>query len=275
VSEPVPDLGPKPKGRVPLQSIAPETAAGVHRTIHIVLPAYNEAANLHAVLDALEEAAAHTGMTYHAVVVNDGSRDSTGEIALAHKKTLPLTLIQHERNLGLGAAIRSGLLRAVDLARDHDIIVTMDADDTHTATAIAQMVNRIDQHFDVLIASRYQRGSIVVGVPLARRFLSLAASWLFRLVFPIPGVRDFTCGYRAYRAEVLREAVLRYRQEFINQGGFQCMVDILLKLSRMNLRFGEVPLVLRYDRKAGKSKMKVFRTIYRTLVLLFRRRIGL
>jgi dolichol-phosphate mannosyltransferase len=240
-----------------------------------VLPAYNEAANLHAVLEALEQAAADAGMVYHAVVVNDGSRDSTGEIALAHKDSLPLTLIAHERNLGLGAAIRSGLLRAVDLAHDDDIIVTMDADDTHTATAIAQMVSCIDRHFDVLIASRYQPGSVVVGVPLARRFLSLAASLLFRLVFPIRGVRDFTCGYRAYRANVLREAVLRYRQEFINQEGFQCMVDILLKLSRMNLRFGEVPLVLRYDRKAGKSKMKVFRTSVRTLVLLFRRRIGL
>ncbi len=96
----------------------------------------------------------------------------------------------------------------------------------------------------------------------------------FRSAFPTPGVRDFTCGYRAYRASVLKAAVRRYRQEFIDEEGFQCMVDILLKLRRMNLRFDEVPLVLRYDLKAGKSKMKVARTIFKTLVLLVKRRFG-
>jgi dolichol-phosphate mannosyltransferase len=74
---------------------------------------------------------------------------------------------------------------------------------------------------------------------------------------------------------VLRAAVGLYRDEFINEEGFQCMVDILLKLSRMKLRFCEVPLVLRYDRKAGQSKMKVTRTAAATLLLLLRRRIGL
>jgi dolichol-phosphate mannosyltransferase len=73
---------------------------------------------------------------------------------------------------------------------------------------------------------------------------------------------------------VLRAATSRYRDELINQDGFQCMVDILLKLSRMKLRFAEVPIVLRYDRKEGKSKMKVGRTIWKTLLLLIERRLG-
>jgi dolichol-phosphate mannosyltransferase len=125
-----------------------------------------------------------------------------------------------------------------------------------------------------VIASRYQNGSQVIGVPVTRRLLSYAGSALFRIVFPIAGVRDFTCGYRAYRASVLRRAVARYRAEFVNQEGFQCMVDILLKLSRMQLRFDEVPIILRYDRKGGKSKMKVLPTALRTLALLIRRRVG-
>lgn len=245
------------------------------RTIHVVLPAYNESANLGSVLKSLEQAGRESGICLHAVVVDDGSSDSTGQVVLGHNGKLEITLIRHETNLGLGAALRSGLLRAIDSAKDSDVIVTMDADDTHTPAAIVGMVAKIDQDYDVLIASRYQKGARVVGVPPARRFLSYAASLLFRTVYPIKGVRDFTCGYRAYRASVLREATMRYRQEFVNQDGFQCMVDILLKLSRMNLRFGEVPLVLRYDRKSGKSKMRVLRTIYQTLLLLFRRRLGL
>jgi dolichol-phosphate mannosyltransferase len=64
---------------------------------------------------------------------------------------------------------------------------------------------------------------------------------------PIRGVRDYTCGYRAYRGRVLRQAFQRYGDDFINQEGFQCMVDILLKLRKMDVIFGEVPLILRYD----------------------------
>ena len=87
--------------------------------------------------------------------------------------------------------------------------------------------------------------------------MSRAASLLMRIVFPIRGVRDFTCGYRAYRADVLQRAVEHYHGEFVDQDGFQCMVDILLKLRPMRLIFGEVPLLLRYDRKGGQSKMHV------------------
>ncbi|HYK90305.1 MAG TPA: glycosyltransferase [Acidobacteriota bacterium] len=245
------------------------------RTTHVVLPAYNEAANVGSVLKSLEKAGRESGMRMHAIVVDDGSSDSTGQVVRDQSGYLEITLIEHQMNLGLGAALRSGLLNAIDHAQDNDVIVTMDADDTHAPSAIAGMVALIDQGFDVLIASRYRKGAQVIGVPLLRRFLSYAGSVLFRLVFPIRGVRDFTCGYRAYRASVLREATSRYRRELVNQEGFQCMVDILLKLSRMHLRFGEVPLVLRYDRKSGKSKMRVLRTIYRTLVLLFKRRLGL
>jgi len=243
--------------------------------VHLVLPAYNEAASLEAVLKAVDHAGRESGNDLHVIVVNDGSSDATGAVARSHTGIFPLTVVEHPGNLGLGAAIRSGLLAAVELAADQDIVVTMDADDTHTPIAIAQMVQRINRGDDVVVASRYRPGASVVGVPPHRRFLSYAGSALFRVVFPTRGVRDFTCGYRAYRASVLRRAFSLYREEFINEEGFQCMVDILLKLRRMDLRFAEVPLTLRYDRKEGKSKMKVARTILRTLVLMARRRVGL
>jgi dolichol-phosphate mannosyltransferase len=243
--------------------------------VHIVLPAYNEASNVGALLRALDLTAADSGMNFHVIVVDDGSRDSTSEIARSFDGKIPVLLIVHPVNLGLGAAIRSGLLAAVETAGNDDVIVTMDADDTHTPGAIVQMFSKIEAGYDVLIASRYQPGSQVIGVPPFRRFLSFAASVLFRIVYPIPGVKDFTCGYRAYRASALRAAFSLYRKEFIDQEGFQCMVDILLKLKPMGLRFGEVPLLLRYDRKSGKSKMKVARTAWKTLLLLGRRRLGM
>jgi dolichol-phosphate mannosyltransferase len=117
--------------------------------------------------------------------------------------------------------------------------------------------------------------SRVVGLSAWRTFLSWAAGVLFRVTFPITGVRDYTCGYRAYEARLLRTAFDRWGDEFIDQPGFSCMVDILLKLSTLKPVAVEVPLLLRYDRKPGKSKMNVGRTITQTLALMVRRRLGL
>jgi dolichol-phosphate mannosyltransferase len=211
---------------------------------------------------------------YRVIVVNDGSTDDTGAIVDGMRATMPVARIDHEVNRGLGEAIRTGLLAALEGAKERDIIVTMDSDNTHTPGLIARMVRGIREGNDVVIASRFQPGAHVVGVPFYRRVLSRVGSLLFRVVFPTPGVRDFTCGYRAYRAGVVREAFDTYGGEFVAESGFSCMVDILLKLRKLGAIISEVPLVLRYDMKYGVSKMLVLRTIRDTLQLLVSRRIG-
>jgi len=133
-------------------------------------------------------------------------------------------------------------------------------------------VRMIREGFDVVVASRYQPGSRVVGLSFTRRMVSSVASILMRVLFPTPGLRDYTCGYRAYSATALRRAYDRYGQDFVNQEGFQCMVDVLLKLRRLDLRFGEVPMTLRYDLKLGKSKMRILKTALGTLRLIWLRK---
>jgi dolichol-phosphate mannosyltransferase len=242
------------------------------RRVHVVLPAFNEEAGIARLLDRIDESMEESGLAYHVVVVDDGSRDRTPQILRQYAERLPLTIVQHPVNLGLGVAIRDGLIEAQRQAADADVIVTMDADDTHAPGLILRMVRMIREGHDVVIASRYQRGSRTIGVPMSRRFLSYWGSWLLRVLFPTRGVRDYTCGYRAYRVEVLRTAIERYGPGFLDQDGFQCMVDILLKLRRMDLVFGEVPVILRYDWKEGGTKMKVAETIWKTLLLLARAR---
>lgn len=244
------------------------------RKIHVVLPAFNEEQNIGRLLDSIDEAMSEAGLTYQVLLVDDGSSDQTGFIARERSALYPVVIKRHETNLGLGATIRDGLYAAAESAADRDVIVTMDADDTHTPGLILRMVRMISEGHDVVIASRYQPGSVTVGVPVYRRFLSYAASTLFRTLLPIPGVKDFTCGYRAYRAKVIKDATARYGDRFMDQDGFQCMVDILLKLRKMNLIFGEVPFVLRYDLKEGTSKMKMLRTSRKTLQLILKRRLG-
>jgi len=244
------------------------------RNVVVVLPVYNEEARIGSLLEHIDEAMTEADIAYRVLLVDDGSRDSTAEIIQRFAQHMPITMMRHEVNLGLGATIRDGLLAAAKTAADADIIVTMDADDTHAPGLVLRMVRMISEGHDVVIASRYREGSRCVGVPFTRQILSRGASWLFRVAFPIQGVRDYTCGYRAYRARVLKDAFERYGDEFLDQDGFQCMVDILLKLRRMHLIFGEVPFILRYDYKEGGSKMNVTRTVRDTLGLMWKRRIG-
>ena len=138
-----------------------------------------------------------------------------------------------------------------------------------------ELQKKITQGFDVVIASRFQAGAKVHGVPPSRQLYSVAARYLFQATFPIRGVRDYTCGYRAYRAEALRQATRKYGNQLISETGFSCMADLLLKLQRLRLKMTEVPLELHYDRRGTGSKMRVARTIRQTLSLLVRRRFGL
>ena len=69
-------------------------------------------------------------------------------------------------------------------------------------------------------------------------------------------MRDYTCGYRAYRADLTKSLIEQYGREFISERGFSCMIDILLRLRERGVVFAEVPLVLRYDQKPGRTKMQ-------------------
>jgi dolichol-phosphate mannosyltransferase len=244
-----------------------------HRTIWIVLPAYNEEAGLPLLLQRIDESLTDEGFGYQVIVVDDGSTDRTAEVAMNAAASLPVIVESHPLNLGLGATLRDGILIACEKANDRDVLVTLDADNTHTPGLIARMVRLIREGHHVVIASRYRPGARIHGVPFHRRVLSRAASMLMITLFPIKGVRDYTCGYRAYDMGMLQKVVAGSEAEFFNQDGFQVMVDILLKLRREpDVIFGEVPLILRYDHKDGASKMDVGRTTKQTLALLVRHR---
>jgi dolichol-phosphate mannosyltransferase len=241
--------------------------------ILVVLPAYNEEHALPHLLDSLIENLSEEQKDYSIIVVNDGSSDRTGEVADSYAKRHPILVLHNDSNKGLAETVRRGLMEAVSRAGPKDIIVTMDADNTHPAGLALRMIRSIREGNDVVIASRYREGSQVRGVSLERRLLSRAASWLFRIFFPIRGVRDYTCGYRAYRAEVTKSLIEQHGREFISERGFSCMIDILLRLRERDVVFAEVPLVLRYDLKPGRTKMLVLPTIFDTLKLLITRRL--
>jgi dolichol-phosphate mannosyltransferase len=240
-----------------------------------VLPAYNEASCIGDLLNNFIIAFEGNREIYRVIVVNDGSVDNTEEVVLGFKNKIDIELVNHPQNRGLAEAMKTGLQRAVETIEDEDVIITMDADNTHPPELILKMVELIQTGNDVVIASRYQKGAKVIGLSLYRKILSAYASILFRLILPVKGVKDYSCGYRAYRGSLLKRAFKDYGNNFITERGFSCMVDILLKLKKYEPKVKEVPLILRYDQKKSLSKMKVGNTIKQTLWLLLRRRFGL
>ncbi|QDS87304.1 Undecaprenyl-phosphate mannosyltransferase [Rosistilla ulvae] len=242
--------------------------------VFVVLPAFNEEQALGSLLNNLGEAFADNGWPYEVIVVDDGSGDATADVASQYGFQMPIHLLKHPQNQGLGPTLRDGLREAAELATARDVILTMDADNTHPAGLIDSMVRRIKEGSDIVIASRFRDGAQVVGVPWNRLFLSVGARMLFSMVFPTKGVRDYTSGYRAYRAEAIQAGFACFGDDLVSETGFSCMADVLLKLRSLDRVFSEVPLILRYDQKEGVSKMKVMRTAILTLKLLARHRIA-
>ena len=236
----------------------------------VVLPTFNEDQAIGPLLDSLSRVLKEHFSEYRVLVVNDGSTDNTAQVVKFYQG-MPVKLLEHEFNRGLSEAIKTGLLYAVDITKDSDIIVIMDADNTHSPGLIIRMAMLIEEGNDVVIASRYVAGARVFGLSLSRRLYSYVANLFYRVLFPIRGVRDYTCGYRAYQASILKEAFKHWGNDFINMPGFASTVDILLKLRKLDAIITELALILRYDLKPGKTKMDVCKTIRDTLYLAFRR----
>ena len=245
--------------------------------IFVIFPAYNEARVIRPTLLALAGAIQGREAEYHAVLVDDGSSDRTtpeAEAAVADSGgRLPLTVLRHDRNRGLGAGLRTGIYWCLDHAGENDVIVTLDADNTHPPSLIPELVRRLEGGYDLAIASRYRQGSAVRGVPAYRRALSDLGRLVFQGLCPIPGVRDYTCCFRAYRVPILRRARLAYGDALCTARGFEAVMDLLLRLRPLGVKVVEMGFELDYGERAGQSKMKVLKTIRTTVALLARRRL--
>ena len=244
--------------------------------IWVVFPAWNEEKVIRATLLALWQAYRGKPDACTAVLVDDGSTDRTvaeAEAAVADSGgELELVVLRHDVNQGLGAGLRTGIYWVLDQAADDDVLVTLDADNTHPPALIPELVARVRRGADLSIASRYRAGAEVHGVPGYRRALSDGGRLVFQGLYPIEGVRDYTCCFRAYRIPMLRRARAVYGDQLCTARGFEAVMDLLLRLAPLQPRVDEMGFVLDYGERVGQSKMKVLRTIRSTVLLLVRRR---
>ena len=118
-----------------------------------------------------------------------------------------------------------------------------------------------------MIASRFVPGGEEHGLTALRRLYSRLACIALRLIAPLRGVRDYTCGYRLYDREALVRAQEKYGERLVTERSFACMAELLVKLGRSGATFAEVPLKLHYELKSGASKLNVPATIRRYVAL--------
>lgn len=240
--------------------------------IYVLLPVYNEEKNIDTLIDKIKNGLTRSQKTFQIIAYDDGSGDSSKKLLEAKAVNgAPLVILGEKDNRGLGYALQILLRYAVDHSENpgEDIAVILDADNSHNPEHISShMINKIRDGFDLVIASRYLKDSRIVGVSIFRVLLSYGASILMRLLFPIRGVKDYTCGYRAYRIEMLKKAFAIFGDKLITERSFACMAELLIKLGKMGILAVEIPLILRYDQKMGSSKMNILKTVRRTLRMI-------
>jgi dolichol-phosphate mannosyltransferase len=154
-------------------------------------------------------------------------------------------------------------------AVDSDIMVTMDADNTHNPFTINSILKKINNGADVVVASCFAKKGRLLGVPLRRILLTFLCNGLYSILFPIAGTREYTGFYRGYRAGVIKQALARYGDCFVRSAGFAVMAEFLLVLRRRGYRIEEVPMVVRYDLKGEKSKLKLIPTVREHIKVIF------
>ena len=213
--------------------------------ISIIVPVYNEAPNLHALVENTLEVMRATGRFFELILIDDGSTDNSHELLRTIKSnTLELRVIFLRRNFGQSAAMTAGF----DHARGH-IVVTMDGDLQSDPADIPYLIAKLEEGYDLVNGWRQDRKD-----PLfSRRLPSILANWLIGMATGVK-LHDYGCTLKAYRGDVAGHLML--------YGELHRFIPALA--SFYGARIAEV-VVTHRPRKMGKSKYGISRT-YRVLL---------
>lgn len=244
--------------------------------LYAILPCYNEQENINGLIEKWllqREQLLAQGYALHVVAIDDHSTDGTKSeiMAMAAKYPEAVRCIAHPENRGLSGGLNTAVAFFTAHGHPGDLLALMDGDNTQDPCYIHAMLEKMrgGDALDCVIASRYCAGSSTQGVPRHRVLFSDMARYYYRWLLRIPGVDDYTCGYRLYTYAIIRQLPERFGPNPVKEKTFACMMELLYKLYLVGARFGEVPFALRYDLKQGKTKMSVMHTAVSSLSTAF------
>jgi len=217
----------------------------------VVLPTYQEAANVAEVLRRIHAAAPDAD----ALVVDDGSPDGTADLAEA----AGADVLRRLRKSGLGSAYRDGFRRGLD--RGYEVLVEMDSDLQHDPAALPSLLTAVEEGADLAIGSRYVPGGSIPNWSRRRQALSRWGNRYASFLLGLP-VHDATAGYRAYRADTLAKLDL----DAVRADGYGFQIEMAYLVHRLGGRVVEIPISFA-DREKGESKMST-RIVVEALVLV-------
>lgn len=201
--------------------------------IVITIPAYNEERTLLPVINEIKQVMKNHAYNYKILVLNDGSRDATAEVA----RQLGAIVVSHKRNMGLAETFRSEMKEC--LQRKADIIVHTDADGQYHPQHIPELIEKVRSGYDLVLGSRF-RGR-VYGMPLLKRLGNVAFSKVLTSLTKVR-ITDSTTGFRAFTSEVARDI------NYINT--FTYTQEQIIKAAKLGFKITEIPILARKTRKS-------------------------
>jgi len=217
--------------------------------IGMVIPAYKEEQHIENVVKGVK----NVPLINVVYVVDDGSKDRTAELAAASGAIV----VKHETNLGVGAAIRDGFIRAKEDGME--IIAVMGGDDQDPPEQIPRVVQPIiDEGYDLVQGSRWLKGGEVVNIPVFCRITTKAYAIFIRLFTGFP-FTDGTNGFRALRASILDN--IDFKQKWLEH--YELEPYLLYQAVKQKMKVKEVPVTKRYFIEKGYTKMIPLRDWWR------------
>lgn len=212
--------------------------------IWIVVPTYNESANLPELLARIAKLPEPPQM----LIVDDNSPDGTGQLAENLKTQYPfLEVLRRSGKTGYGAACRDGFVYA--LSHGAEAVGGMDGDLSHAPEDLPRLIEEFELGADMVVGSRRIHGGRVVGWGIHRKLMSWSATTLARLVLRLH-TRDITAGFRLYGPKFF--SLVPWQA--VTSNGYAWLEEILFKTEKAGLIVKEVPVVF-IDRKSGQSKL--------------------
>lgn len=236
-----------------------------------MIPVYNEAEGIEKMIGEVYANLKEYKDKFKIIVINDGSADGTTEILeRINKIWKDISVINHEANFGLDKVFKSGFKIINEISSTDDIVATIEGDGTNDLSILVKMIERIKDGYDIVIASRMIQDSKYIGFPILRKIISVCGNKILNKIFSLNGITDYTILYRAYSTRIIKEFFNKNSNNLLTVKGFAANTEILLKLGKLTSKICEIPLVYRYDLKKSKSKLKLSRTVFQYLKLIYK-----